>query len=125
MDPDRIRAPDEYRRDTLAGPQAFVQDQVIDPELERALQESRQLHERRQQRITECAPLLSKLKRIGFYDTIVQKQYENIVAWCEAYYDDRHSPVSISFEALTLIRWSLPERAVLDKIKVYRSKHME
>ena len=111
-----IRAPDEYRRETIAGPQVF---EPMDPDLERVLQESRQLHERRQQRMTEFAPLLSKLKRIGFYDTVVQKQYEQIVAWCEAYYDERHSPVPILFEALSLIRWSLPERAALDKNKMY------
>lgn len=110
---DGIRSPDEYRRETLAG-QGFEQ---VDHDLERVLQESRQLHERRQQRIAEFAPLLSKLKRIGFYDMIVQKEYEHIVSWCEAYYEDRSSSIQVSFEALTLIRWTLPERAALDKIK--------
>jgi len=114
-----IRAPDEYRRETLAGP-AFQTMEEQDPDLERVLQESRQLHERRQQRMAEFAPLLSKLKRIGFYDTVVQKQYEQIVTWCEAYYDERHSPMPILFESLSLIRWSLHERAALDKIKMYQ-----
>jgi hypothetical protein len=112
-----IRAPDEYRRETLAGPQLFEE---VDPDLEQVLQESRQLHERRQQRMAEFAPLLSKLKRIGFYDTVVQKQYEQIVLWCDAYYDERHSSVRILFEALSLIRWTLPERAALDKMKMYQ-----
>lgn len=111
---DGIRSPDEYRRETLAGAQVFEQ---VDHDLERVLQESRQLHERRQQRIAEFAPLLSKLKRLGFYDMIVQKEYEHIVSWCEAYYEDRPSSIQVSFEALTLIRWTLPERAALDKIK--------
>lgn len=111
---DDIRPPDEYRRETLAGVQVFEQ---VDHDLERVLQESRQLHERRQQRIAEFAPLLSKLKRLGFYDMIVQKEYEHIVSWCEAYYEDRPSSIQVSFEALTLIRWTLPERAALDKIK--------
>lgn len=110
-----IRAPDEYRRETLAGPQVF---ENVDPELQRILDESRQLHERRQQRMAEFAPLLSKLKRLGFYDTIVQKQYVNIEKWCEAYYDGRASPQDVSFEALTLIRWTLSERTALDKIKM-------
>lgn len=111
---DDIRSPDEYRRETLAGAQVFEQ---VDHDLERVLQESRQLHERRQQRIAEFAPLLSKLKRLGFYDMLVQKEYEHIVSWCEAYYEDRPCSIQVSFEALTLIRWSLPERAALDKIK--------
>ena len=113
---DGIRSPDEYRRETLAGGQVFEQVDH-DHDLERVLQESRQLHERRQQRIAEFAPLLSKLKRLGFYDMIVQKEYEHIVSWCEAYYEDRPSSIQVKFEALTLIRWTLPERAALDKIK--------
>ena len=68
-----IRAPDEYRREILAGPRMEE-----DPELQRILDESRQLHERRQQRMAEFGPLLSKLKRLGFYDTVVQKQHVNI-----------------------------------------------
>jgi hypothetical protein len=85
--------------------------------LEETLEESRRLYERRQQRIAEFAPLLSKLKRLGFYDMLVQKEYEHIVSWCEAYYEDMPPSVNISFEALTLIRWTLPERAALDKLK--------
>ena len=113
-----IRSPDEYRRETLTGPQSVER---VDHEelrlLEETLEESRRLYERRQQRIAEFAPLLSKLKRLGFYDMLVQKEYEHIVSWCEAYYEDMPSSIKISFEALTLIRWSLPERAALDKIK--------
>ena len=120
-EPDNIRSPDEYRREILAGPhaaQGFEQVQVdVDHDLEWVLQESMQLHERRQQRIAEFAPLLSKLKRLGFYDMLVQKEYEHIVSWCEAYYEDRPSSIKVSFEALTLIRWTLSERAALDKIK--------
>ena len=108
-----IRAPDEYRREILAGPR--VEE---DPELQRILDESRQLHERRQQRMAEFGPLLSKLKRIGFYDTVVQKQYVNIEKWCQDYYEGRPSRQEILFESLTLIRWTLPERAALDKIKI-------
>ena len=111
-----MRAPDEYRRETLSGPVPLSQE---DRDLERVLEESLRLQERRQQRMAEFAPLLSKLKRIGFYDTLVQKEYEQLLAWCEAYYEDRHSSVHISFETLTLIRWSLPERAALDKVKLY------
>jgi len=85
--------------------------------LEETLEESRRLYERRQQRIAEFAPLLSKLKRLGFYDMTVQKEYEHIVSWCEAYYEDMPCSIQISFEALTLIRWTLPERAALDKLK--------
>jgi hypothetical protein len=48
---------------------------------------------------------------------IVQKEYEHIVAWCEAYYEDMPCSIQISFEALTMIRWTLPERAALDKLK--------
>jgi hypothetical protein len=114
-----IRAPDEYRRETLAGPSPIGSyDREMDPLLEETLAESRRLHERRQQRMAEFAPLLSKLKRIGFYDTIVHTQYVNIQKWCEAYYEERHSPVTISFEALSLIRWTVPERTALDKIKI-------
>lgn len=123
-----MRAPDEYRRETLASEPLYprpvrpYQGPVLsqeDQELERVLEESRRLQERRQQRMAEFAPLLSKLKRIGFYDTTVQKEYELLLSWCEAYYEDRHSSIHTSFEGLTLIRWSLPERAALDKIKLY------
>ena len=113
-----IRAPDEYRRETLAGPNSVTPyDTEMDRLLEETLAESRRLHERRQQRMAEFAPLLSKLKRLGFYDTVVHTQYVNIQKWCEAYYEGRSSQQEISFEALTLIRWTLPERAALDKIK--------
>jgi hypothetical protein len=111
-----MRAPDEYRRETLAGPVPVLEE---DPDLERVLEESRRLQERRQQRMAEFAPLLSKLKRIGFYDMLVQKEYVLLLSWCEAYYEDRHSSVHVSFENLALIRWSLPERAALDKVKLY------
>ena len=119
---DGIRSPDEYRRETLAGPSSVGHTfGRVDHEelrlLEETLEESRRLYERRQQRIAEFAPLLSKLKRLGFYDMTVQKEYEHIVSWCEAYYEDMPCSIQISFEALTLIRWTLPERAALDKLK--------
>ena len=110
-----IRAPDEYKRECLAGPQVF---ENVDPEMQRILEESRKLHERRQQRMAEFAPLLSKLKRIGFYDTVVQKQYQNIILWCESYYEGRTCQIDVSFKALVLIRWTLSERAALDKVKI-------
>jgi len=115
-----IRAPDEYRRETLAGPHSVGPFGRVDHEelqlLEETLEESRRLYERRQQRIAEVAPLLSKLKRIGFYDKVVQKQYETILLWCEAYYEDQ--PYTMGpIEDLSMIRLTLSERAVLDKIK--------
>jgi len=109
-----IRAPDDYKRETLAGPGFRQQD---DTEMIRVMEESRRIYERRQQRTAEFARLLSKLKRIGFYDTVVQKQYENIVSWCDAYYEDRPSSVKVLFESLCRIRWTLSEQDALDKIK--------
>ncbi len=51
-----MRAPHEYRRETLAGPVPVLEE---DPDLERVIEESRRLQERRQQRMAEFAPLLS------------------------------------------------------------------
>jgi hypothetical protein len=117
-----IRAPDEYRRETLAGPHSVGHTfGRVDHEelqlLEETLEESRRLYERRQQRMAEMAPLLSKLKRIGFYDNLVKKQYENILLWCEAYYEDGTHSIEVSFDELSTIRWTLDQQAALDKIK--------